>query len=325
MQLEKEMNDQTTYGPACDEFLEWLQDYRAYNRSNEAALSNCAAVRTFSCCRGDSMALIVYLIIRLYGRIISWADGLHFESLIRFIIFDTCWRRFVQVNENLESANMRAERNLYEDSCWCSYVENIEKWRKELVDLCLGNAGSGNVFHAAQLTAPQLQTPPLTATPASPVSRSFPSAQQQVHQMVSPPLYSPMFIPIASNPVHQPLQQQLSSVTRPAPRPSTPSAPPIQNQNPFKYMYRIDSAFEPFKLVHGKDVTITPFNVSRENFQALWKGPHVSYETSPLSYFVTSWRTDQNNSFKCEWPECVTLYLNNFLLKLERVSVQMDR
>ncbi|KAI7852091.1 hypothetical protein BDC45DRAFT_607599 [Circinella umbellata] len=45
-QLEKEISSSAMYGPACDEFLEWLQDVRAYNPGNESALMKCAnAVR----------------------------------------------------------------------------------------------------------------------------------------------------------------------------------------------------------------------------------------------------------------------------------------
>lgn len=42
--LAQEMRSEATFGPACDEFREWLSDRRAYHPSNEAALMNCASV-----------------------------------------------------------------------------------------------------------------------------------------------------------------------------------------------------------------------------------------------------------------------------------------
>lgn len=42
--LAQEMQSEATYGPACDEFREWLSDRRAYHPSNEAALMRCAGV-----------------------------------------------------------------------------------------------------------------------------------------------------------------------------------------------------------------------------------------------------------------------------------------
>ena len=44
-QLAREISSSAMYGPACDEFLEWLQDVRAYNPANEAALMKCANVK----------------------------------------------------------------------------------------------------------------------------------------------------------------------------------------------------------------------------------------------------------------------------------------
>lgn len=44
--LAQEMQSEATYGPACDEFREWLSDRRAYHPSNEVALMRCAAVST---------------------------------------------------------------------------------------------------------------------------------------------------------------------------------------------------------------------------------------------------------------------------------------
>lgn len=205
------------------------------------------------------------------------------------------------------------------------YVENIEKWRKEIHALCLG---PDSAIHASQqnhLTAPQLQTPPLTATPASPVARSIPTAQQQVQQMLSPPSFPLQFVPHAPNPTQQQLQQQqpvipaVPAVTQP-PSSISPNTNPVAETNPFKFLYRTNTALQPFKLVHGQEVTIRSFEVNHDNFKMLWKGGHLSYENLPLSYTVTCWNPERGNSFKCEWPETVTLHLNGYALNLERVS-----
>lgn len=45
VQLEKEIRNLSTFGAACDEFFDWLQDPRAYNPLNEQNLMRCAAVR----------------------------------------------------------------------------------------------------------------------------------------------------------------------------------------------------------------------------------------------------------------------------------------
>ncbi|KAI9315099.1 hypothetical protein BX666DRAFT_355876 [Dichotomocladium elegans] len=43
-QLAQEMETEAMFGPACDEFRDWLQDVRAYHTSNEAAIMTCSAI-----------------------------------------------------------------------------------------------------------------------------------------------------------------------------------------------------------------------------------------------------------------------------------------
>ncbi|KAG2221228.1 hypothetical protein INT45_013939, partial [Circinella minor] len=89
-QLEKEISSSAMYGPACDEFLEWLQDVRAYNPGNESALMKCAnAVRNnFQVGPWSGMRIfdtIYKFISHLSGssqtQIIQWRDEIRLATI----------------------------------------------------------------------------------------------------------------------------------------------------------------------------------------------------------------------------------------------------
>ncbi|KAI9245826.1 hypothetical protein BDA99DRAFT_269914 [Phascolomyces articulosus] len=89
-QLQKEISSATMYGPACDEFLEWLQDVRAYNIANEAALVKCANA------------------VRNNFQVGRWSSLQIFDTIFRFInhLSEPSRVKITQWRDEIRSATM---------------------------------------------------------------------------------------------------------------------------------------------------------------------------------------------------------------------------
>ncbi|KAG0176924.1 hypothetical protein DFQ28_005670 [Apophysomyces sp. BC1034] len=359
-QMEKEVRQFVTYGPACDEFLVWLQDQRAYNQHNETAMMRCATA-----VHEQALEYGAWSGLRIINTIYSFRKNLSEKSQAQIVQ----WR-----NELMSASFGQAPST--PTSVQHNVIPNIHHRQPSQTHVSVSSQPHVSVPSQSHISISSPSYP--SSTPVSHPRITYPAtvshmahAHQPIQNTVSfqtPQMFTSYMMqsvpsvsqqrlpshntaknaaiiafaqapPQITTPAEMPQPRQPQQPQTETPQPQQPQTEISQSQQPkadsssfsrhrLTFKRKVDYAVKPFRLQHKKMHTRTPFFISAEFFRRMWKDDSVKIamdaSSLPILYVLTAWRVGQNST-KCEWPETIAIEINGKLPKLsKRIKSQTE-
>ncbi|KAF7720610.1 hypothetical protein EC973_006992 [Apophysomyces ossiformis] len=312
-EMEKEIRDFVTYGPACDEFLVWLQDQRAYNKYNESALMRCATAvhekaEEYGAWSGLRIINTIYsfrknLSENAQAQVVQWRNEMMSGSFGKPASITTSMQQNVPSNAHqAQSTKTSASIPIPNYCAPTSQPQPTINYSTPVPHI-------GNPHHRAQAYISQNSGIP---------SVSISSQQSNVPTNSSQNTNNTTFIPSRE-------QDAIATAGSQTEKSQANSSLVSLSRYNLSYKRKVDYALKPFRLQHKKMHTRTPFFIGPDVFRRIAKDDSIKIamdaSSLPILYVLTAWRVGQSST-KCEWPETIAIEINGKRPKISKIELR---